>query len=112
MQYEMELFAPKELIDELHKHCDEVCVKSRISKELFLEDISLLPELIEFRDVSPFFTAKAHELILDKTDVSFLALAFELNVPIWSNDPHLKQQSSIKVFSTKELLEFLSKTEL
>jgi len=103
----LELFAPKELIEELFKYSELICSKSKISKEKFLEDISLLPELIELKNVSHFFEDKADKLISHKTDSPFLALALELNIPIWSNDSHFKEQSLIKVFTTSELSKFL-----
>mgnify|MGYP001558440413 CR=1 FL=1 len=106
-EYKFELFSPKELIDELFKYSNLICSKSKISKELFLEDISLLPELIELKNPSQAFKDEADKLISHKTDVPFLALALELNIPIWANDKHFKEQCSAKVFTTEELKEFL-----
>lgn len=106
-EYNFELFSPKELLEELLKYSDLICSKSNISKELFLEDVSLLPELIELKTSSQTFKDKADKLISHKTDVPFLALALELNIPIWSNDNHFKEQCSAKIFTTKELKRFL-----
>ena len=106
-EYKFELSAPKEILEELSKYSELICSKFNISKETFLEDISLLPNLIEFRNSSHFFELEAEKLISDKTDIPFLALALELNVPIWSNDLHFKEQCSVKVFTTAELRKFL-----
>ena len=106
-EHQLELSSPKEIIDELLKYSNLICSKSSISKKLFLEDISLLPELIELKNSSQFFKEKANKLISHKTDVPFLALALELNIPIWSNDNHFKEQCSVKVFTTEELKKFL-----
>ena len=108
-EYKIELFAPKELIDELSKYSDLICSKAETTKEKFSEDISLLSELIEFKSASPSFENKANKLISHTSDVPFLALAMELDIPIWSNDPHFKQQSLVKVFSTEELVKLFSK---
>ena len=102
-EHKPELFAPEELIQELSKYSELICSKSGITKEKFLEDISLLSELIELRNALPFFEQKANKLISDKADASFLALALELGIPLWSNDPHFKEQSFVEVFNTKEL---------
>ncbi|MGC9200887.1 MAG: PIN domain-containing protein [Candidatus Aenigmatarchaeota archaeon] len=45
----------------------------------------------------------------DVNDIQYFSLALKMNVPIWSNDKKLKQQSKVKVFSTKDLIEFLSR---
>ena len=106
-EYKIKLFAPRELIEELSKYSELICSKSNISKEKFLKDISLLSELIELKNASSSFEDKADKLISHKTDVAFLALALELNIPIWSNDPHFKEQSEVPVFTTEELSKFL-----
>jgi len=106
-EYKIELFAPNKLIEELYKYSKLICSKSEITKEKFIEDVSLLSKIIELKNTSQFFEDKADKLILHKIDVPFLALALELNIPIWSNDLHFKEQSSIKVFNTKELKRFL-----
>jgi len=48
----------------------------------------------------------------DSDDIDFLALALSNNSAIWSNDPHFKQQSLVKAFTTVELLKKLLKGEL
>ncbi len=106
-KYKIELFSPKELIIELYKYSDEVCSKAKISKEKFLEDISLLPQFIEFKNASSDFKNKTGSLISHETDILFLALALELNLPLWSNDLHFKQQSKVKVYTTEELFKIL-----
>ncbi|MFA6023477.1 MAG: PIN domain-containing protein [Candidatus Pacearchaeota archaeon] len=106
-EYKFELYAPKEMLEELSKYSDLICSKSGVSKIIVLENISLLPNLIDFRNASNFFELEAEKLISHKTDVPFLALALELNIPIWSNDLHFKEQCSVKVFTTTELKKLL-----
>lgn len=50
--------------------------------------------------------------IPDPDDSPYLAAALAVTAEIWSNDPHLKQQSLARVFSTKELIDKLLSTEL
>ncbi len=106
-EHKLKLYSPRCLIEELHKYSKDICSKSKVSKDTFLEDVSLLPKLIEFREPNPFFESKASQLISDEKDVPFLALALELNIPIWSNDKHFKEQSELPVFKTSELKRFL-----
>lgn len=108
-EYKIELFSPRELIEELSKYSELICSKSNISKERFLEDIFLLSEseIIKLKNASSSFEEQADKLISHKKDVPFLAIALELNIPIWSNDPHFKEQSEVPVFTTEELVKEL-----
>ena len=59
------------------------------------------------------FLDKANKLISDPDDTEYLALSLALNkCPIWSNDPHFKEQSVVRIFTTKELVEFLKSKNL
>jgi|SRR3989344_1269609 len=100
----IELFAPKELIDELKKYSDIICSKSNISKQKFLSNLESLTEIIKLRIPSKEFVSKASRLISHKSDSPFLALALEMNISIWSNDVHFKEQKLVKVFTTEELI--------
>lgn len=54
------------------------------------------------------FLEQANSLISDKEDTEYLALSLALNkTPIWSNDPHFKEQSAVEVFTTKQLVDKL-----
>ena len=81
--------------------------KTNISSEKFKEfrtDIAIFVEFIpveEYRQLLP----KALSLMpTNPNDIDFLASALKLNLPIWSNDPGLKKQSKVKVYTTPELL--------
>ena len=104
---EISLFSVKELIEELTNDSLKICKITKCLLEEFEETMGLLPDIIEFVPVKQEFLSKADKLISHKTDVPFLALALELNIPIWSNDVHFKRQSLVEVFNTKELAEKL-----
>ena len=108
-KYKLELYAPKELINELEKYADIISSKANISKDKFLDDLFLLNEIIKLKDASLTYKKEAEKLISDKSDLPFLALALELNCSLWSLDSHFKEQSKIKVYNTKELSEELLK---
>ncbi len=44
---------------------------------------------------------------IDEKDTPFLALALQLNCPVWSNDKHFKQQSIADAYTTGEVVELL-----
>jgi len=48
---------------------------------------------------------------IDEKDTPFLALAFQIECPMWSDDHHLHQQSKIKVYNTKEIVNLFEKRE-
>jgi len=75
----------------------------------FSESISLLNQLVQFIEVKTLRQEiqECKSFIQDQADIPFLALAKHLNLPIWSNDSHLKEQSVIQVFSTLDLLKLL-----
>ena len=51
--------------------------------------------------------AQARNISPDPDDVSYLAVALHLRIPLWSNDSALKNQRSIPVYTTEELLGLL-----
>lgn len=50
---------------------------------------------------------QARNIAPDPDDVPYLAVALYLRVPLWSNDSALRDQRSIPVYTTEELLELL-----
>ncbi len=49
---------------------------------------------------------------IDEKDTPFLALALQLNCPVWSNDKHFKQQNIAEVYTTEKISELLKNTSL
>jgi predicted nucleic acid-binding protein len=41
---------------------------------------------------------------IDPKDINYVALAYKLNCPLWTNDKKLKNLQCIKVLSTEDLL--------
>ena len=105
----LELYAPSLALEELLKYKELICKKSHIDGEAFDEIIEVLKTFVSFEPVEAFkeFLPETKRISPDPNDVAYFALALKLNCPIWSNDAKLKQQSRVKVFSTKELLKLL-----
>ena len=51
--------------------------------------------------------AKASRLAPHREDTPYLALALHLRLPLWSNDTALKEQGTVPVCTTRELLTLL-----
>ena len=54
------------------------------------------------------YLKEAESISPDEADVSYLALALKLTIPILSNDKDLKKQNKIKVYSTQDILNLLT----
>lgn len=106
----MKLYAPEYLFDEIEKHKSKIKEFSILSEN----EVNGLLDKFKFRIkiVSKVkfekFLLEANSLISDKDDTEYLALSFSMNkTPIWSNDPHFKEQSVVNVFTTTELVKHL-----
>ncbi len=111
----LKLYAPEYLFDEFKEHKARIKLLSSLSSS----DIDLLINKLEGRIIivekSKFEKSlpKANEFISDPDDAEYLALSLSMDkCPIWSNDPHFKQQSVVQVFTTKELVELLKAKKL
>ncbi|MCK4398642.1 MAG: hypothetical protein KAV25_06590 [Methanophagales archaeon] len=101
---------PEKLLEEVKKHKVDIAEKARKK----LEDIELAIKLLE-PEFKMFFrqeyTGKLPEglkLAPHPKDVEYFALALRFDFPIWSNEKEFKKQSKVKVFSTSDLISFLS----
>lgn len=106
----VKLYAPEYLFDEFEKHRPRVKILSGVSSSEFDELFDKLKNRIEQVSRLKFekFLTQANSLISDKDDTEYLALSLTFNkVPIWSNDPHFKGQSVVKVFTTERLVKHL-----
>jgi len=111
---DVEFFAPEYIKQELEEHKEECVIKSKLSEHEFEMRQTDIEESIKFFKSSEYenFLEKSAELISDFDDIDFLALALLINASIWSNDPHLREQSSVPVFTTKDLFDIMLDKEL
>lgn len=104
-----EFYIPDFFLIELKKYEEYLINKTGLEKLKFkqllndiLENIYLVP-INEYSDK----LIKAKEIIgnIDKKDIPFIAVALSFkNNGIWTDDKHFKEQSEIKIYSTKELI--------
>ena len=103
------LYAPEDIISECLEHKKEIIDKSGINELEFAKLIDILLFKIHVVPESEFkqFKEQALKLVTHPEDSPFMALALAKNIPLWSDDKALKQQSKVKVFSTSELIKEL-----
>src|SRR3989344_4808162 len=109
------LCCPEALFKEVGEHKSRIKILSGLSSAelevLFakLIDVIMIFPKPEYEE----FLKEANNLVSDFDDTEYLALSLALNkCPIWSNDPHFKGQSTVQVFTTKELVELLKTKKL
>ena len=100
----MIFFAPNFLITEIYKHKNKLIKNSKLNESEFylyfngiIERIQFLP--IDFISIES--KQKAYDLCkgIDIKDTPFIALAIELNIPIWTGDKKLKDELISKGFN-------------
>lgn len=102
----LKLNAPEILFEEFSKYYEEIINKSHRNKEEFISTLSYIKELITIFSNSTFyeFIDEAEKISPDPDDIMYFALAIKLDCPIWSNDKKLKEQNTIEVYHTHELV--------
>jgi len=88
--------------------------KSGLSEHEFEIRKAEIESSIKFVKESEYesFLKKTKDSLSDLDDIDFLALALSINSSIWSNDPHLKEQPLVSVFTTAELISMFFKGEV
>jgi len=106
--FNLQLFVPEFAFDELKKNKQDVLKYSGFNEKQFNEKLNELINLIKIIPKRHFevYKSEAKKLIHEK-DTPFFALAIKLNGSIWSNEPGFKKQSTIKIFSTRDMIELL-----
>ena len=104
-----EFLVPAHLIDETREHLDEVEEKSGLSRSEIESVMDTLLRRIRFVDagqvLSEWEEAEKVMKAVDEADVPFVAAALAARCDgIWSDDRHLKRQTKVKVWTTKEVV--------
>ena len=103
-------FFPDYGLIEIDKFRDYICSKRKkeptapsfdYAIKFLLESVTIIPGQL-YRD--KFSIAYTLMKKIDPKDTPFLALALHLECPIWSDDAHLKQQSYVPCYTTREFL--------
>lgn len=110
------LFAPEYLLVETARHLKQTAsLRKRIqsSGNVIEELFNILTSRIQSLPKKSYADRLSEALSLapHREDAPYLAVALSLQIPIWSNDKGLKNQSQVKVYSTAELMKALEKQD-
>lgn len=103
----LELFSPEHLLVEGRKVLKErLSGKKELTESAFDQLFFLLTNDIQVlaKEEYASYFAKALEIAPHEEDAPYLACALHLDIPLWSNDVGMKEQTLVKVFSTTDLL--------
>lgn len=110
MNHKFYFISPNYILDEIKKYKNLILRKSNLTNEQFTIILSILftrIDIIPERIYTEHFS-KASEEIHDIFDVPFLALALSFeDTGIWSDDKHFDIVSSVKIYKTKDLIDYL-----
>ncbi len=111
---EMEYLVPEFALEEIEDHKEELLQKSSLSKndfDLLFEYLKDNIVVISDKEISHKELAKQIMKNIDIKDSIFIALALSTkNDGIWSQDNDFDKQSMIKVWRTKDLMDYLEIT--
>ncbi len=107
-KYKILLYSPSYALDEIARHKKEFVANSGL--RTFRQAEQRLLKMVRFIKKAELQSElkDAAGLVSDPKDIAYIALAKKIGCPVWSNDKHLKEQTQIPVFTTKELLEVLT----
>lgn len=109
-----EFCAPEFMKSEFDKYKEDCLSKSKLSEHEFETRQAEVEENIKFFKSSEYkeFIKEALAALSDPDDSDFLALALFIKSLIWSNDPHLKEQQLVPVFTTSDLIKLFLRGKL
>ena len=109
LDYEINLIAPDFILLEIESKKSLILSKSGLNQDSFdllLSSLSTKIKIIPKKDYEPDLNI-AKSLIgeRDINDVSYLALAIAKDYPIWTNDKDFHVQKSVKIYTTKQVID-------
>ncbi len=103
---EIELFAPQLLIEEIERNRGIILAKSYLKDEEVGTFLAIVRQRMTIVPESAFvkFREQAEAICPDKKDTTYFALALFLQCPLWTSEKALRNQPSVIVYTTHELL--------
>jgi len=105
----LELFSQEYMILELKKNKNDVLKYSGLNEKQFNSTLSELLSIIKLipEELCQEHNIEAQQLSPHDKDIPVFALALKLNCPIWSNEPAFKEQSKVRVFNNRDMIELM-----
>lgn len=106
---EFQLISPEFVLEELLSDKEKIKKFSNISESEFSFLFSVIEKIVILAPKREYFKflSEANKISPHKKGIKddpYFALALSRNYPIWSDENEFKNQSKIKIFSTKDLL--------
>lgn len=116
LRFDLELFSPEYLFEELNEHSEEIIRKAKIDEQDFEDFCQVMRRIINLVPKATYtrYLAEASGIIEDENDWPFAAAALSVgDCGIWSNNPHFTQKSkelfdkyNLLTWTTRQLFEF------
>ena len=101
---------PSFTLTEISKYKKHIMKKAVINENQFWQLLDIIFERVRIIPKTDYENKIriVTQLISDKEDISFLALAISQNCNgIWSDDAHFLEQNKVKIFTTKKMIRIL-----
>ena len=102
---------PEYIFTEIDEHKEDILSKSKMDRNKLDLMFSMIKEKVEIIPESEIKHRDEAKEIMDKIDPDdtiFVALGLSIkNNGIWSDDKHFEKQDRIKVWKTKDLIEYI-----
>lgn len=114
----LDLYYPEDGLSEIEYYKEYIISKRNKTAQIksfeyalkfILESIHIIPSELYSSKINDAYEIMKY---IDEKDTPFLALALQLNCPVWSNDPHLKQQKTAVAYTTDEISRLLQTASL
>ena len=107
---DLHLFAPEFLLEEFAKHRKTILKKTHRTDREFDKILDVLSARINFipkEEIMPLMQ-RGEEISPDPDDSTYFAVALRVGASLWTNDLLLKNQDSIKTYTTSELIKLFT----
>src|SRR3989338_4679020 len=108
----LRLVALPYLVEEFNKNTDAIAKICGLSESEVIEEFEIIKRRVEIFPIYKFpaeIQSKAEKLAPHAKDAPYFALALHLGCAIWSREEAFKEQSEVKVYSTRELVDMFLK---
>jgi len=103
-----EVLTPSPVLDEVYEYIRDLAVQKRLPEALLLMTLTSLPvTVVERKDYAGSLPEAARRMQdRDPDDVDLLALALQLEIPVWSNDNDF-EGTGVEWYTTARLMKAL-----
>ncbi|MBI4139691.1 hypothetical protein HY483_01890 [Candidatus Woesearchaeota archaeon] len=104
-QEDLRIYAPEFLFEEFLKYKNLIIQKTQRTEKEFKDILETIKKKIILvpNEETNIFIKEAEKISPDKKDTDYFAIALKLHCPLWSNDKQLKNQDTIKIYTTAEI---------